>query len=146
MPGITNPSEKYFKDGLWTFDGTVWRPQNQLLAFRDTKQLDGTISDAVAGLNTSNLTAVPAGEVWVITNVIGWNDNHAMTSASIVLVGHEGGVYIDMLASPAAKTALKYAGNVVLRATEYLRFYFYGCTLHDAIVANASGYKFLIAE
>lgn len=146
MPGITNPSEKYFKDGQWTFDGTVWRPQNQLLSYRDTVNISVTIADATAGTNTLLSTAVPAGEVHVITAVIAWNDTSASTLARLKKDVAGGNYWIDVVIAPARYYPLKFQGTLVMKEADKLGATIYGCTLHDVLYMTGVGYKFKIAE
>jgi len=146
MPGITNPSEKYFKDGQWTFDGTVWRPQNQLLSYRDTVNISVTVADATAGTNTLLSTAVPAGEVHVITAVTAWNDTSASTLARLKKDVAGGNYWIDAVIAPARYYPLKFQGTLVMKEGDKLGAAIYGCTLHDVLSMTGVGYKFKIAE
>jgi hypothetical protein len=146
MSGITNPAEKYFKDGLWTFDGTVWRPQNQLLSYRDTVNIAKSNTNADAGPNILQSDAVPSGEVHVITSIIAWNDTTAVTMIRLYKGGYATAYYIDLLNAPAAKVPVKYQGQLVVKAGGLVCVLFNGCTAGDDLYLYACGYKFLIAE
>jgi hypothetical protein len=146
MPGITNPSEKYFKDGQWTFDGTVWRPQNQLLSYRDTVDIAVVIADAAAGNNTLYTTAVPTGEVHVMTFATAWNDTSNCTMARFRKDVSGSAYWIDVLLAPARWFPLKFQGTLVMKAGDRLAATFYGCTVHDILYMTGAGYKFKIAE
>jgi len=144
--GITNPVEKYFKDGQWTFDGTVWRPQNQLLAYRTVVREGYLNADSAAGTITKNFTAVAAGEVLVIQSIVGYNVSTATSNLQFSLYPTGGGVVLDLSGYSAITRYLKYSNAVVLAETEYLRVVFGGVVLHDILYTAYCGYKFNIAE
>ena len=67
MPGITNPTEEYFKDGGWGWDGTQWRKLNLTFGYYDRYAEKQEGINVPAGTQTFNFATVPANEVWVIT-------------------------------------------------------------------------------
>jgi hypothetical protein len=146
MSGITNPAEKYFKDGLWTFDGTVWRPQNQLFAYRDSYWQQVSNLSPGAGIITLNGTAVPAGEVWVVTNMYARNDTTATSTVALLVTDTVTNFYVDDSLYYALPRSLRWSGQAVLKATWLARAIFSGVVAGDDLYAWFSGYKFKIAE
>lgn len=60
---ITQPTEEYFKDGGWGWDGTRWRKLPMIWGFTD-RLVEGLSGAAVGGGDaTVGTTAVPSGEV-----------------------------------------------------------------------------------
>lgn len=146
MSGITNPSERYFKDGLWTFDGSVWRPQNQLLAYRDVVRAQYYNPSASAGANVNNFAAIATGYVHVIEVMAGVNFSTAAGTVRWEIVS--GGVaYLIGLSDYKTPTReLSYIGSFVLNSGENIRVTFNLCVLADVLYAAIAGHKFLIAE
>jgi hypothetical protein len=146
MSGITNPAEKYFKDGLWTFDGTVWRPQNQLLAYRNTLRLIYQINDATAGTNEHYFDAVPAGEVWVLSNVVYFDASHTCGTSYAAINPAATDYYIDYVLSITVGSSAKATSVWPMKAGDRLHFVLTGVTLHDILVMCGLGYIFKISE
>ncbi len=146
MEGITNPSEKYFKDGLWTFDGSVWRPQNQLLAFRDTVREAWSDTNAGVGTNTHNFTTVPAGQAWVVDSLLAFNATTAASFISIALVSGATSVSIAYTAYNAVTRLVELYPGIVLKAGEYIQAGFLNCVAGDDIYAHLAAHMFKVAE
>ena len=146
MPGITNPSEKYFKDGQWTFDGTVWRPQNQLLAYRDTIREVYSETKVGAGTATFDFSTCPAGYVYVLTYLFCVNLSTA--AAYIVAYVYDGvsSIRVDLTAYETVTRIFRLPCQLVLKASDRLRYEIYSCANGDVLRGSAHGYKFLIAE
>lgn len=64
--GITDPTEPYFKNGGWGFDGTVWRKNNLLWGYHDRWYEDLGGDRDGDGTYTAHSTAVAAGYVHVV--------------------------------------------------------------------------------
>ncbi len=146
MLGITNPAEKYFKDGLWTFDGTVWRPQNQLIAYRDVVRGITVNSDAAAGSVYIDIAAVPAGQVHVINSIIAYDNTTAVTFIYEYIKSGGSYYYLNYDGVMAMRQMSKYIGTAVLRAGENIGALIGGVTLHDVLVVIANGYYFKTGE
>jgi hypothetical protein len=146
MSGITDPAQKYFKDGLWTFDGTVWRPQNQLYAYRTVWREAWYDLNAAAGTNTHNFGTVPAGEVWVLEGLHLRNVVTAASFCSVALIGVGATVNIGYTAYATVTRELLIHCSITLAPTEYVQAGFLSCALNDDILADVWGHKFKIAE
>jgi hypothetical protein len=146
MSGITNPAEYYFKDGSWTFDGTVWRPQNQLLAYRDVVHESWTTSTASAGTNLHSFSAVADGYVHIYTALFALDTPTAASAISWYVHSAGSDYQLDYSALYTPTRILRTSGQIVLRAGDYLTVVFLSCALNDSLAAYTHGYKFLIAE
>ena len=144
--GITNPTEKYFKDGQWTFDGTVWRPQNQLLAYRDVVRQTANDPSCPGGLVVFNLASVPTGEVWVIENVSLLCDTHTVTVMYLQIISGGIGYYVFSTVAPVVHQFYNFTGQLTMKAADYLRASFLNPAVADYVSVTALGHKFLIAE
>ena len=145
MPGITNPTEGYFKDGTWGWDGTQWRKLNLVWGYYDRLIERQYNLSAAAGANTLTFTAVPAGEVWVYTTVTAVDANTGPTSIIVNIVS--GGItYIAMAwLSPGANGYRQISGQFILKAADYLTITISGCALNDDLWAWATGYKMKVS-
>ena len=104
MPGITNPAEAYFKDGTWSWDGTLWRKQPLMLGYSDRiYEWVSTVSSGAA--DTQAISAVvPAGEIWIIQAA---SAMHTDTTARALYLGpRAGATFIQLGRNPAATTLL----------------------------------------
>jgi len=146
MSGIGDPSQYYFKDGLWTFDGSVWRPQSQLFGVRSGYHEAPENGDAASGTNYVNGSTVPAGEIWVVTAIAAVN----FGTAACVIKLHAGPsgseIQMDQTDYYTPTRAVFRALWLPLIAGDRARAEFQGCTLHDRVVLELHGFKFKVAE
>ena len=146
MSGITNPAERYFKDGLWTFDGTVWRPQSQMFGVRTRYAEVKSTGAATVGLNTFNTTAVPAGIIQVVTAATWVNWSHACGPVIFSLIAGAVQPMLNMQPTVAAGVTGAFVGWIVMTAGDLLRVEMYNCTLNDGIACSFAGFQFKSAE
>ena len=100
--------------------------------------------NAAAGWNDLLGTAVPAGEVWVVTAIAGVNSNRACT----IQIGARGGaidVYAISTTSAGALLWVAAAPQLILKEGDKIVGSFGGCTAGDDIYLRASGYKMKVA-
>lgn len=121
MSGITDPNELYFRSGGWSFDGSIWRPNNLSWGYRD-RWAEMTVGVASGTGNAVAVTgAVPAGYVYVLQAVSFSHDAagamvcdlDAVLGAAFVVLVHD--------AAWAANTARTWQGGIVLKAADYVR-------------------------
>ena len=145
MTGITNPTEEYFKDGLWGWDGTQWRKLGLLLGYYD--RLAGkTVNDnAAAGINTIDSATVPAGELWVVQAIAGINLNTEVTKIRLSLIAGSISCGLREDVPPAANWWLPWTGEVVLKEGDKIQASFLGCSAGDDIILSWWGYKVSVA-
>lgn len=146
MSGITDPAQKYFKDGHWTFDGTVWRPQNQLIAYRNVVRLSAVNADAAAGTVFLDCAVVAAGTVHAITNINSVDNTSALTQLRLYVKSGGGYYYLRQALAPPAGAYTTWDGEIVIKTGENIGAQFIGVVLHDVLVITVNGYEFLIAE
>jgi hypothetical protein len=144
MGGITNPTEEYFKDGIWGHDGTRWRKLNLVWGYYDRLCEQQANLNAAAGVNFLNHTAVPVGEVWVVTGASAVDSN----TATLIQLGMTCGAAAPVVFSygtPVAGTWVATpAANYVLKAGDLMWTLFVACALNDDIYSNIWGYKMRI--
>ena len=143
MP-ITDPSEQYFKDGTWGWDGTRWRKLPLTWGYTDVYIENVRTNDAVAGLNDLDGSLVPAGEVWVVTNVVLFNTDSATTIIDMQVWLSPDAVLVRRVRDAIANYSAEWAGQVYLKAGYRMRAEFSGCTLNDNLRANFLGYKMAV--
>jgi hypothetical protein len=146
FPAITDPAQKYFKDGQWTYDGSAWRPQDQLIAYRDVVRETWSNTEAAAGTNYHDFLTIAAGYVFIIQGVFAVNVTTAASNVDLYI--RSGGINYYIMASGGSTPSnkIQYIGALVLKSGEVLRVAWNGCVLYDDIYAWVAGYKFLVAE
>ena len=143
--GITNPGEPYFKNGGWGWNGSEWVKLGVVWGYSAVYQESAVNNDAAAGTNYLSGAVVPAGEVWVLTNIIVWD--LATANSYINLMLHDG-VNVHVIhrkKGPTADVAEEWSGHVYLQAGDKLYCGFYGCALHDVLSMTGFGYKMKVA-
>ena len=94
-----------------------------------------------AGNQTLNGTTVPAGEVWIVTAGLAFND---ISGNSQIYIGASDGTtdYIaDRRVSTAADDVVKLSGAMYLAPGDHAKAIFSGCTAGDNICLCLFGYK-----
>jgi len=146
MPGITDPTEAFFKDGLWGWDGSQWRRAAMLFGYTDQVLSKAVITGAGAGSHTIDGAAVASGEIWIITAM----EAHDAVSAvpSIFLGANAGGVsyWIAAAGATGAGIGFSWSGTMVLEAGQKPRCVITGVTAGDSLEFNYSGYKMSISS
>ena len=144
--GITNPSEKYFKDGLWTFDGSVWRPQTQLFGVRDAVAEAVNVASAPTNPYTMSFTVVPAGEWHIVTFVSASNWTDASFTA--IIIASINGVMLNLKRQDAITTGLQleFNGWVVLTPGDRMQIYFDNGAVGNNLKGWLAGFKMMIGD
>lgn len=141
MSGVTDPSEEYFKDGLWGWDGSQWRKLGLLWGFGGVVEEALSNTDLASGVNYLNGTPVPAGEVWVVQNVSMEYDGTAPTRVGITVVGLADHLTVLDVSDPAAYRWHPWNGVVVLQEGDYMQGFVSGATAGDDLYFRYAGYK-----
>jgi len=97
--------------------------------------------DADAGTNYLVFDAVPEGEVWVLDGIWAKDDDSAIGGIAFVLYLDSVSIHLESFDTPGAGESTNWDGHGVLKEGDYIRAAFYGCTLHDDIMARVRGYK-----
>jgi len=135
----------YREDGSLHLPGLLYSEENAMWGYYDRLADQIVVADSAAGDITVNHTAVPAGEVWVVTGASVYASYAAAThylrgqfGATGMLVYYYGtlGAGIYSCTPPM---------NVILKPADYLFNIFGSAPLHSVLVANIWGYKMQVA-
>ena len=141
MTGITNPTEEYFKDGLWGWDGTQWRKACIPLWYRTTyfEDLGGT---ATSTDWSKYSTAVPTGYVYVVSAISLRTEARAPGRTEFLLHNDAGQcIHLAWAASLAQYQPLIWTGNIILAAGWKIRVLMAAIQSGDEISGGLVGYK-----
>ena len=106
MSGITNPAEVYFKDGIWTWDGSAWLKQPPIFGYSD-EWSESKIATAVGAASaTASTTAVDPGYIYVFQGASIFHD--AGANKELTLTANKGGVGVILFNDLAAVTGTWY--------------------------------------
>ena len=145
MTGITNPTEEYFKDGLWGWDGSRWRKAGVPLWYRSSyfEDLGGTAT----GSSWSNYSsAVPSGYIYVVSAISIRNYSRAPTATEILIYNELNKcTHLEWAASLDILQPLIFTGYQILGKGWKIRVSMNGTQSGDTIVASVAGYKVAIA-
>lgn len=141
---ITQPTEEFFKDGQWGWDGSRWRKLALIWGFTDrlAENLGGTKS----GDGTYSLysTSVPAGEVHVVEKVSLFNDTTAPAAVAVAVKDGSTEWHVYRNSSPAKSIPDLVAGPFTLKEGDQIRIILWGCLNSDVIKAVVWGYKMVV--
>ena len=145
MSGITNPTEQYFKDGVWGWDETAWRKLAMLWGYSDrwAENLGGTKSGA--GTYLASTVAVPAGWVYVAQFAFFRNITGVRGNAGIYFYDTVTAYWSCYVVAPVAWIPLLWNGAVPLCAGDSLRVTQSTCLDGDVIQAGVWGYKMRVS-
>jgi len=139
--GITQPTEEYFKDGTWGWDGTRWRKLPLVFGYSDRYVEWPYNTSLPAGVSNVSASHVPAGEVWRVEGLsvmVG-----SATCVEFRVNMDAGGVGLTLASQMAPVSGQRYFFplRVVLKAGDYMYVRFYGMTLNDDAWWSIWGYK-----
>lgn len=141
---ITQPTEQFFKDGLWGWDGTQWRKLPMLFGCSERWVEDLGDTDTAAADYSKLSTAVPTGYVYVVQSLSIRNQtgNRGITMLHVT----NGAVWCPLGADPTPVTSipLTYVGGLVLTEGDQVRVWMSSCALHDFVEAAVWGYKMAV--
>lgn len=144
MPGITDPSEEYFKDGLWGWNGSAWRKSGLLFSYTNQLLGESDNANADAGQNLLYGTTVPAGEIWVVTAMMVVNTISQTSSSNLGL--YTGSLYrwVSARGVLAASAGHSWSGHIYLVEGDTVVAVANGCTAGDDLFFSYLGYKMTI--
>lgn len=146
MTLITDPTEAYFKDGQWTWDGTQWRKQPLLFGYSDVYDERISNINVPAGTVTQTFSAVPAGEVWVVTLFTAFPSQGNTTRVLMKMEGTSTHNLHVVPTPPGSTSVYVPVTPIILAATYYLEIVWENAALNDDFRASAMGYKMSILE
>jgi len=144
VTGITNPTEEYFKDGAWGWDGTQWRKLALLWGYteRYAENLGGTKSGD--GTYEQSGTVVPSGEVWVVECISLYN--HSGARGAIALQVNDGttNYAVTRNLTPVQYELVSFIGRLTLEAGDKVLVQQSACLDGDVLRGVAWGYKMAV--
>jgi len=146
MPDITNPTEPFFKDGQWGWDGTQWRKLNLLWGYNDVYgdyvEEAGTGADPV----TFYGAAVGLGEVW---KVCGASVYHISGTCDLFIIGaYVGGtlIYMATVDDPVAYKPYPITFEVFLKYQDKMFVTYENLASAEVALMWFWGYKMKVTE
>jgi hypothetical protein len=143
---VVQPVPNDLRVGNYGWDGSAWRKLPLVWGYSDNWLEKLVNSNADAGTNYLDSAVVPAGEVWILTNI---NAHAIQAGLSMITMGPLRGAtsyYAFQKTSPGANEQVGGHCNIVLKAADKVRGAFTGCAAGDDIYLILSGYKMKIAE
>ena len=140
MP-ITDPTQEYFKDGAWGWNGTTWVKLPLVFGYYEQYLEQVTNLNASTGDNWLNGSVVPAGEIWVVTAATASNEDAAC--ARIQMFIYDGAKHYAMgsVTNPVADQSLVFAGQVILNPGNRFVVRMRGVTAGNDLYFDINGYK-----
>ena len=144
MSGPTDPAEEHFDKGSWGYDGTLWRKLPLLWGYSDRYFENLGTASAPSTTYYKEGTAVPAGEVWVISTIGLMNEtrNGGPVLMWVRAVGIACFVYVNV--APVQLVPNLANISVVLKEGDMVGVQQYSVSVGDQIGAYVLGYKMKI--
>jgi len=141
MTGITNPTEEYFKDGIWGWDGSQWRKLGISLSYHSQLSQSKTLTVSTGGTNTVSTDTVESSCLWIMQLVCAIDDNTLPTRLTIC-VNRNSVIYplFDIIPS-GANVWFAELLNFVLVPGDRVDATFFGCNVGDTLYLRVLGYK-----
>jgi len=141
MFGVTNPSEASFKDGIWGFDGSVWRKLGLLWGYSDRLAEFDTHTKVGAGSALRALFTVPSGYIYVVNATMSKNIDKITVQNHLLYDGSD--YYSVFQSTPTAVNQWQVNANLfyALKQDDKLTFQFVSCDADDDLEFGAWGYK-----
>lgn len=141
---VTQPTEQYFKDGVWGWDASRWRKLALLWGYTDIWVENLGTADADAGNYLAATVAVPAGYVYVLEHLTIRNKTGARGAVYLSIGDGSPWVYVVVNLTPAQHIPDAFNGPITLKAGYQARVYMASVLANDAIDAAAWGYKMAV--
>jgi len=141
MSGITDPTEEYFKDGIWGWDGSQWRKLGLALWYSAplTESLGGT---ATGTTYTKYSSAVPAGSVYVVNAISIRNLTRASGYAQIIVITATGvPIHLNWVSSLVQHQPLIWTGSLVMPPGWRVYVIMDSTVSGDEIASGLTGYQ-----
>lgn len=139
--GITDPNQLYFKNGLWGFDGSVWRSLSLLFGYQDVVRDQTLVASAAAGFNVLDSAAVPSGEIWIVTGIGAMDSTSSPAYVSLMLHSGLTDYRFKTQLTPAVSEVVSASGWFPLKAGENVRATMGGVTAGDSIRLDVIGFS-----
>ena len=141
MSGITDPTEEYFKDGCWGWDGTQWRKLSLLFGYSGPYSEVSSNTNLPAGISYVTGSTVPVGEVWVVYGMLGSVVSTTCTELRFGFWNGSDVIICKQTRTPTSGQFYDFQGTLILAAGFYSLLQLYGVTEGDDAYLYAWGYK-----
>lgn len=128
------------------WDLSSWRKLPLTFGYSDNFCAAVTIANAAAGYNALTIVTIPSGYVYVVEYVNAVDVNNAPTRILIDAVIDGNSIIILDDNTPVANQYSYTQVKLTLKATDYLRVRYWGCTVNDDLWGKASGYVMKVNE
>lgn len=146
VTGITNPAEAFFKDGIWGFDGTVWRKLPLVWGYSDRYAQLASNTNLPAGTSDVDGSTVPSSEVWVVTGMCITVASATITQIRFAFYNGSDRVDVHAIDDPVNVFPNGWAGQLILKTGDCARARVYTATAGDDCWLNVWGYKMKVAQ
>jgi hypothetical protein len=128
--------------GSFGWDGSQWRKDPIRIGYSDTVQISLSNTSLAAGSNVIDSGAVPAGEIWILTN-ISLRYTGTVSSVTLTATIYRGAAHYRLFTQDSLVNSKFYgfAGQWVLKEGDVLRFEIASATAGDDAYLNAVGYR-----
>ena len=145
MSGITDPTEEYFKDGLWGWDGSRWRKLSLLFGYSGPYNETVNNTNVPAGASDLVGSTVPAGEVWIVQGMLAAVVSSSCTEFCFGFWNGAVRILCKQIQAPTSGRLYDYQGTLILAAGYYPLIGVYGMTAGDDVYLYAWGYKMKVS-
>lgn len=138
---VTQDTPADLLTGIHGYTGTAWQKQHLLWGYYDTVSEAVVDLNLVAGTNLLYGTAVPAGEIWIVTTVVGRYDGAV---ATVLYAGCTvDGVAVSAVSAvpPTSEVWYPGVGQFILREGDKVYCFIYDAAAGDDGFLRYSGYK-----
>ena len=118
---------------------------NLIFGYNDKYWEAGSNLNTPAGIVVVTLTPVPAGEAWVLTAA---NCENASAARAMCIDVGDGTNYITLVDATGSgyRKGIQWAGNVVMKEGDRVRFVFFDTVLNEDTYWKAMGYKMKLVQ
>jgi hypothetical protein len=109
----------------------AWQKNPLLLGYSGDDTQASINLNAVAGINVLALTAVPAGEIWIIQAIAAKDANNIVGTLTLQCVANGTPVPLISKAAPAVNEFVCWTGALVIKAGSFVRAVYTGVILND---------------
>jgi len=117
------------------------KARNRIFAIDSSVADSKSNSDTAAGNVDLTSSAVPAGKIWIITNLQAYNAVSVITRIILYAPFVAPFPWVKALNSPAVSQGIDCQGWIVLNAGQTMVARFIGCFLHDQIYFSYMGFQ-----
>jgi len=142
--GPTNPTEQYFKDGQWGWDGTQWRKLALSWGYSDRYAESLTGVSVGPGATYVYGTTVPAGEVWVVEAVAVKHNDPVARNVQIHAVAPGVGMVVAETLGAITWGITYFVGRMTFKAGDRVRVQGWNVAVGQTVYLEAWGYKMRI--